>query len=165
MTRFQPAFYGGLFLGILSGLPGVQLGNCCCCLWVISGGLIATYLLQKNSASPIETSEAMLQGVVAGLIGAVIAGVMDVALGPIIAPIKQRFAAALFERIRDMPNLPPESRTQLDEVMRQQGNAPLAQRLVGMLIFIPVSAVMAMLGALLGVAFFRKKMPAPPVQG
>jgi hypothetical protein len=165
MTRFQPAFYGGLFIGILSGLPGVQLGNCCCCLWVISGGVIATYLLQKNSATPIETTEAMVQGLLAGLIGAVIAGVMDVALGPIIAPIKQRFAAMLVERLRDMPNLPSESRTQLDEMMRQQGNAPFAQRMVSTLIFVPVAAVMAMLGALLGVAFFRKKAPAPPVQG
>ena len=100
MGKHQPALLGGLFIGVLSSLPVVGAANMCCCLWVISGGLIATYLLQKNSTTPIETSEAMLQGVLAGLIGAVVAGFMDVALGPIIAPLKQRFAAALFRATR-----------------------------------------------------------------
>ena len=30
--RLQPALYGGLVIGVLSGLPIVSMGNCCCCL-------------------------------------------------------------------------------------------------------------------------------------
>ena len=39
--RLQPAFWGGLFIGVLSALPFVSVGNCCCCLWVVAGGVLA----------------------------------------------------------------------------------------------------------------------------
>ena len=39
--RLQPAFWGGLFIGVLSALPLVNAGNCCCCLWVLCGGALA----------------------------------------------------------------------------------------------------------------------------
>ena len=48
--RLQPAFYGGLFIGVLSALPLVNAGNCCCCLWVVAGGVLAAYLRQQNHA-------------------------------------------------------------------------------------------------------------------
>ena len=32
-------------MGVLSALPIVSAGNYCCCLWVISGGLVAAYVL------------------------------------------------------------------------------------------------------------------------
>ncbi len=49
-SKFQPALLGGLVLGVLSALPIVSIGNVCCCLWVISGGVLAAYLLQRNQA-------------------------------------------------------------------------------------------------------------------
>jgi hypothetical protein len=39
--RLQPALWGGVFIGVLSALPLVNLGNCCCCLWVLVGGGLA----------------------------------------------------------------------------------------------------------------------------
>ena len=40
--RLQPAIWGGLFIGVLSALPFVNLPNyCCCCLWVLVGGALA----------------------------------------------------------------------------------------------------------------------------
>ena len=36
--------FGGLVMGVLSALPLVgPFGNACCCLWVVSGGLVAAY--------------------------------------------------------------------------------------------------------------------------
>jgi len=40
-------------LSVLSALPLISAGNLCCCLWVISGGLVAAYLLQQNQSTPI----------------------------------------------------------------------------------------------------------------
>ena len=37
--QLQPALVGGLVMGVLSALPLVNLGNLCCCFWVVSGGL------------------------------------------------------------------------------------------------------------------------------
>ena len=46
----RSAALGGLFIGVLSALPIVGAANCCCCLWIVSGGALASYLevQQKN---------------------------------------------------------------------------------------------------------------------
>ena len=168
MGKQQPAFLGGLFIGVLSALPAIQWGNCCCCLWVITGGLLTTYLLQNRTERPIETTEALVAGLLAGLIGGVLAAMIDLALAPFVGDLRRRMLETFLTRVRELPNVPPESRTQIDEMLRQPMEVSLGQRLFQSAIFVPVASVMAMLGALLGVAFFRKKLPpaaAPPIQG
>ena len=66
MSRYQPALLGGLFIGVLSSLPVVNIANCCC-LWVIVGGGLTTYLLQQSRPDPVEPAEAALQGALAPL--------------------------------------------------------------------------------------------------
>ena len=39
-AKLQPALFGGLFIGVLSALPIINLGNCLCCMWVIGGGAL-----------------------------------------------------------------------------------------------------------------------------
>ena len=73
MSRHQPALLGGLFIGVLSALPVVSSANACCCLWVVAGGVLVVYLQQQNTPLPVETADAVLGGLIAGLIGAVIA--------------------------------------------------------------------------------------------
>ena len=59
--KLQPALYGGLFIGVLSALPIINIGNCCC-LWVIGGGVLATYLMQQNHPYPIAAADGALVG-------------------------------------------------------------------------------------------------------
>ena len=66
--KLQPALFGGLFIGVLSALPIINIGNCCC-LWVIGGGVLATYLMQQNHPYPISAADGALVGLLAGLIG------------------------------------------------------------------------------------------------
>ena len=42
MARFRPALIGGIVIGLLSSIPIVSIGNACCCLWVVLGGLLTT---------------------------------------------------------------------------------------------------------------------------
>jgi len=157
MSRFQPALLGGLFIGIMSALPGISFGNCCCCLWVLGGGMLSTYLLQGRQDTPVETSEVMVQGLIAGAVGGVLAGIISLALQPIIGPWQQQIAAQMMERFQTA--MPPESRQQFDEAMRQQGAMSTQAEILRSLMFIPVSAAFATAGAALGLAFFRKKLP------
>jgi hypothetical protein len=157
MSRFQPALLGGLFIGIMSALPGIQVGNCCCCLWVLSGGMLTTYLLQGRQDTPVETSEVMVQGLIAGAIGGVLSGLISIALQPLIGPWQQQLATQMMERFQSA--LPPESRQQFDDAMRQQGVSTTTAEIVRSLMFVPVSAAFATAGAALGLAFFRKKAP------
>ena len=47
--------------------------NVCCCLWVVAGGMLVVYLQQQSRPDPVETADAVLGGLIAGIIGAVIA--------------------------------------------------------------------------------------------
>src|SRR5437867_3045116 len=44
----KPALAGGTFLGLASSLPIIAVGNCLCCMWVLGGGALATFLLNKQ---------------------------------------------------------------------------------------------------------------------
>jgi hypothetical protein len=156
MARFQPALLGGLFIGVLSSLPVIGIANCCC-LWVILGGMLTTYLQQQNTPTPIETSAAALSGLIAGALGGVISSIggmiaLRVAGG---AEAQQ----AIEQMLGNIPNMPPESAEWVRSLMQGPGVA-----LVSLAITVPVYAVFGMLGALLGTAFFRKKVtPDTPV--
>ncbi len=152
--RLQPAFWGGLFIGVLSALPLVNAGNCCCCLWVVCGGLLAAYLRQQGSPVPIDAAEGALVGLMAGAIGGIIAAVLSIPF----QAFAGQYQREIMERIlASNPDVPAEAR---DAVERYATGA--AFRVVGTIISIFIDVVFGMLGGLLGVAVFKKQTPPPP---
>ncbi len=152
--RLQPALYGGLVIGVLSGLPIVNMGNCCCCLWVLAGGALAVYLRQQNSPAPLPASEGALLGLMAGFIGGIVAALISIPLASVTAGFQQQ----MMERVMSSnPDMPPEAR----EMMQRFGSGP-AMQAVGALINVVFFTVFGMLGGLLGVAMFKKNAPPPP---
>ena len=151
--RLQPALYGGLFIGVLSALPLVNAGNCCCCLWVLMGGALAVYLRQQNSPYSVPASEGALMGLLAGLIGGVVAALLSIPL----QAMTSGFQHQMLERILSSnPDMPPEARDAME-----WATGP-ALRTVGALINVVVFTVFGMLGGLLGVAVFKKNAPPQP---
>jgi hypothetical protein len=146
----QPALFGGLVMGALSALPIVAAGNLCCCLWVVSGGLVAAYFLQQNQPGPIEAGDGALAGLLAGLFGAVVYLVLSIPLNLIVGPFQAQIAQRLIER----GALPPEFRA---ASMRYFGG-PLRLMLSFALMLI-VGAVFSTLGGLVGALVFRKQQP------
>ena len=157
MGRHQPALLGGLFIGVMSALPVISAANVCCCLWVVAGGVLVVYLQQQNRPDPVETADAVLGGLIAGILGAVIAAMAQYALYSITGEVWQD---AVRQQLEENPELPAEMR---DTIMRLFTGPGVW--LIALAISIPVNAVFAMLGGLLGLAFFRKKLPPPQVQG
>jgi len=157
MSRHQPALLGGLLIGVLSSLPIIKAGNACCCLWVVSGGLLTVYLQQQAKPEPVETGDAVVGGLIAGLVGGLIAIVVGylefVALGSVIN-VGDQVRQALDQN----PQVPADLRDMIVNLVSGKGVALLA------VFQLPVYAVFGMLGALLGTALFRKKQP-PVVQG
>lgn len=156
-SRLQPALFGGLFIGVLSALPFVEYANCCCCLWVVAGGVLAAYLRQQGSPYGIPASEGALVGLMAGAIGGVVAVVLAIPFQMLTGPMEQRLIESWMS---SNPDMPPEFR---DMVTR--ASAGNALRAVSMVFTIVIDTVIAMLGGLLGVAMFKKNAPPPPPPG
>jgi hypothetical protein len=157
MSRHQPALLGGLLIGVLSSLPIINLANCCC-LWVISGGLLTVYLQQQAKVEPVETGDAVIGGLIAGLVGAVIVCVVGYVKLMVLGPVFQTALDNVRQQLEGNPDIPPGVR---DFVLNMVGGGGML--VMTALITIPLYAVFGMLGALLGTALFRKKPPV--VQG
>jgi hypothetical protein len=152
--RLQPALLGGLLIGVLSALPLISAGNCCCCLWVVSGGALAAYLRQQNLPVSIDAAEGAIVGLMAGLIGGIAATIisipMEMAMGP--------FQRQIMDRILSSnPDFPPEMRDMIERSAASGANIAIK------LVFNVVTGVVfGLLGGLLGVAIFKKTPPPPP---
>jgi uncharacterized membrane protein YeaQ/YmgE (transglycosylase-associated protein family) len=155
--RLQPALWGGVFIGVLSALPLVSAGNCCCCLWVLVGGALAAYLRQQNTPYQITASEGAIVGVMAGLIGAVIGSVLSIPFQMMAGPMQQQ----MMERVlSENPDIPPEMRTWIEWAANASG-----LWILGLLFSLVMYSVFGILGGLLGVAIFKKNLPPPPPPG
>jgi hypothetical protein len=155
--KLQPALLGGLFVGILSALPIINMGNCCCCLWVLGGGVLAVYLRQQNSPTTIESSEGALLGLMAGAIGAIIGGLISIPIAMMMGPLQGEWMSRILQGNEDMP---PEAREMMERMLASGAMGGFA--IIGMLINLVIYSVFGTLGGLLGVAIFKKNAPPPP---
>lgn len=152
---------GGLFIGILSGTPGLAAGNCFCCMWVILGGLLSGYLLCRWARYPVSEGEGALVGLISGGIGALIDTVFG-ALQWLFMGSEQITTA--FEEIKrhQQFSLPPGSEELMQRVIEILSNPALMvsfQLVASLLIF----CTLAPAGAFLAVTIWGKRgRPMPP---
>ena len=150
-SRTQPALIGGLIIGVLSALPLVSAGNLCCCLWVVSGGVVAAYILQENQATPITAADGAYVGLLAGLTGAFVYLLLSIPITVLIAPMERLVMQRLME---SAGNMPPEFREYMGTYIG--GGVRLA---LGFTFMLFVGAIFSTVGGLLGAAIFRKQLP------
>jgi hypothetical protein len=154
----MPALWGGLAIGVLSALPIVGAFNLCCCMWVVTGGMLAAYVLQSNAAEPISPGDGAIVGLLAGIIGAAVYAVVSLPLNLLLGPMQQRALNRVLESVQDVP---PEVR---DAFSNMGGTALTAIGVVmGFVMMLFAGAIFATVGGLLGAVFFRKKPEPPPV--
>jgi hypothetical protein len=159
-TYAQPALVGGLVMGWLSALPIIYFGNICCCLWVVSGGLVAAYLLQQNQSTPITPGDGALVGLLAGLAGALIHFLVSIPIDLLMAPFERAMAERLLEVAGEMPSWLADLLQQASQQRSEIGiGFIIASRVVTFMIMLCVGAIFSTLGGLLGAAIFRKETP------
>ena len=154
----QPALIGGLVMGVLSALPVISAANACCCLWVVSGGVIAAYLFQQNRSVPMTPADGALVGLLAGLTGAFVRFVVAIPIDILVAPMEQ----AMLQRLMDTGTFPPEARDILERYGRSGATGGayfILSRLVGLMFWIVVGGVFSTVGGLLGALIFKTETP------
>ena len=148
-------------LGVLSALPVVAAGNLCCCLWVVSGGLVASYIFQQNHSGPITPGDGALVGLLAGLVGACVQTIVSIPVEILVAPMER----AMLQRFMEIAgNMPFEMRDAIDRYA--SSGAPfgmlgvILRRIIGLMFILFILAIFSTLGGLLGAFIFRKESPA-----
>jgi hypothetical protein len=154
--KLQPALFGGLFIGVLSALPFVNIAYCCC-LWVIGGGMLAAYLMQQNHPYAITAADGALVGMRAGGFGGVLGVLRSMPVALARGPLQQRL---LDQFILNNPDVPAESK----RIVENMAAGGMAALMIGFKLMFSVIAglIFGMLGGLLGVALFKKDAPPPP---
>jgi len=147
-------------MGVLSALPIVAAGNLCCCLWVVSGGAIAAYMLQQNQATPIEPGDGALVGLLAGLTGALVQFLVAIPIGIMVAPMER----AMLQRVIEIAGtMPPEMRDAIERYSNTDAQLGIAlvilKHVVSLMVWLFVGAIFSTLRGLLGALVFRKQMP------
>ncbi len=149
----RSAALGGLFIGVLSALPILGAANCCCCLWIVSGGALASFLERQQKDRTLTPGEGAAVGAFAGVIGALVWLIMTLMLQAVLAPLQREL---MDQFLRNPPDLPPETL----EFLRQwtEPGAP-ASYVFWFLLQLFVGSFMAALGGLLGAMYFKKEVP------
>jgi hypothetical protein len=147
----QPALLGGLVMGTLSALPIVAAGNYCCCLWIVSGGFIAAYLLQQKQTTPITQGDGALVGLLAGIVGAFVYLLLSIPITFLIGPLQRELLQRLLDRAG---NMPPEGR----DLLSRYVGGPLGI-VISFINHLVLGVVFSTVGGLLGAVVFRKPLP------
>lgn len=142
-------------MGVLTALPIISAGNLCCCLWVLSGGVVAAYVLQQNEPAPIALGDGALAGLLAGIVGAFVYLILSIPISILVAPLERMMVQRFIER---MENMPPEFRE--FALSRVAGGLRL---MVGFVFWLVVGAAFSTIGGLIGAAIFQKKLPPGPI--
>ena len=164
MSMTQPALLGGLAIGVLSALPVIGVGNCCCGAWVLFGGGLAAYLMQQERPNPINVGDGAMVGLLAGVFGTIawtlVAIPINMALGGFQSSVMQRL-------ISNTNDLPPEVRSMLESMSTRQGMGIGIGAVFFFFVALFVCSLWSMVGGLFGALMFRKSAPAlqqpPPI--
>jgi uncharacterized protein YqgC (DUF456 family) len=148
----QAVLLGGLFSGILSALPVVNFGNCCC-LWILGGGALAAYLDQQSLGRHTTAGRGALIGLAAGVAGAFVWLIASLLIDPLIGPMQQRLVGEFLQIAQDVP---PEVRDSLESI--GEGRSPIGY-LLGFVFTLCLGSLFSAIGGALAGAFFRNDVP------
>ena len=172
-NKFRIALISGVVIGVVAAIPGLSLINCCCCAGVWLGGVLAMYLYKQQFTEgmpPLESSDALMLGLMAGVVGAftatLINGLILVTFGPVEAELVKSLAGKVLERMSEQGSVPSDMvetlKGQLDQSIKD--STRMSNIFGGLFITLIVYPIFTILGALLGYAIFRPKTPPQSMQ-
>lgn len=159
---FLHALYGGIFIGMLFGVPYLNFVNCCCCAGVLAGGVLAVFFYKKDftpDMPPLDSGDALKLGALAGAIGGVIATIVG-----------QIFQLASGQNVKEelesaMEQMPGREGEAVVQMLMSFIDSPFY--IVMSLVFsVVICTIFGLLGGLIGYSIFKPKQLSaqPPYQ-
>ncbi len=154
----KPALLGGAALGGFSSLvsllsalsPRLGLINIVCCLWLLGGGALAAFLLNKQRPGGLKYGDGAIVGAFAGVFGAIVATIFSIPLR--LMQTAQLAQAA--EQIRQSP-MPPAAKDFILQMLAPGIHIPLL--LFGLIFAGILYAVFGTAGGALSVAILNRQ--------
>lgn len=164
--KLKAGIKGGMLMGALSVIPYVNLANSCC-VWVMLGSGLASYLYIRKSVTAMLMAEGLQVGGLAGIVG----GLINFLIGlPLNILAGNPSLGLIFRMIRPLAPEQADNSLRQYELMNsmpfmQQYLSAMPRALIGLAMFVLLGA----LGGLLGVVAFEKRKPVeegppPPPQ-
>ena len=165
-SKLRAAIIGGVVIGLLSSIPYVRLVNVACCIWIIAGGALASYLYIKSSPVQVNVGEGALIGATAGAIGMAVEIIVGVPLTILTGFPEINFLLNLMERVD--PQKAEAYRQQVEYALSRPFTEQLFASIFswGTLLSLLITVVFALVGGLIAIPLFEKRkddaLPPPP---
>jgi hypothetical protein len=154
--KLLPALYGGVIMGVISGIPFLSIVNCFCCAGIMLGGFMAVFFYKKDlneSSPPLTNGDGLALGALAGVAGAVVTAILT-------ALFHLMFGMAMgggMQKLQDMGlgnQIPPETMRMIQGLMSDRG-------IVGItfVFHLIIDPLFGLIGGLIGYAVFKSKTP------
>jgi hypothetical protein len=158
--KIKPALFGGLIIGLISGIPFLNLLNCLCCAGVLFGGLMSVYFYKQDlppGGPGVTSSDSMQLGALAGVIGAITGNIIAAIILLAAGNVAGQAMLSFFDSSGILDKMPPEA---VDQMERNISTGGLS---VFTVIFsIVIDVIFGLLGGLIGYSMFKQKNPMPP---
>jgi hypothetical protein len=150
-SKLMPAVYGGLLIGIVSGVPFLSWINCACCAGVMAGGILAVNLFRRDldPRYHMDMGDGAQLGLMAGVFGAIVA-----------TALSQVFATVSFEMVRKIISTyvqDPEMEALFDRFRPDSFARGLI--FIGFLINLVFYSIFGLIGGLIGISWYGKSTP------
>jgi len=153
---------GGVCLGVTSALPVIEWLNCACCVLVIGGGVLASFIYTRDhpvGSGPITYGDGLLLGLLTGLLGGLVWTAVEVPL----AYFQLKFGAGIddlaeLEKLISDPEIPPFVQELLTLILTG-GALSLGILLIALVAHLVVAVIFASIGGVIGIALFQPKTP------
>jgi hypothetical protein len=170
--KYRATLIGGLVIGLVTGLPLINILNrCCCCGIVLLCGMASLYIYKQeftDEMAPLESSDALILGILAGIAGAFIGTAVLVLSRFIFGPVDEKLLLKVLQRVQEQGSLTPEmSDFVSDKLIKTleksiEDGVNIGDILSELLFGIILYPIFSMLGGLIGFGIFGKKKPGAP---
>lgn len=149
----KPALISGIIFGVASAIPIVGMLNCFCCALVFACGILAAFLLIKESPVPILYGSGALVGLLAGVFGAFSSTIVSTLIELSFGRTFKEMALRILENVS--ASVPPEVMQIVQTELQKEFT--VSDMILGLFLWLVIFGVFSTLGGILGVALFRKK--------
>jgi hypothetical protein len=160
--KLLPALYGGIIMGVISGIPFLNFVNCLCCAGVMFGGFMAVFFYTKDlrpTDPPVTNGDGVQLGALAGVFGALVGLVLTVvfhfALGGLENQAMSKLIMSLYDKMGILDKMPPEAIEKMQDQMKE--SALSAMTIIPPFIIDPL---FGLIGGVIGYSVFKPKGPA-----